>query len=447
MSFKATFIFALSYVLSTLLFISNSFFVHVHNRNVNKLVTMLYNSNCGGLRSNHCSSSVTKHDNIKNDWMSRYRRHSVSLASAVRSSLSSKRRSDSALQMAVQYDSFSDLKFAILGGGAFSLALSKVLSYKNISSVMLVRNQTVADYINENHFHPKYLVDSPLPLQLHATSDPLEALNGAHYIVHAVPMQQSRSFLMSIKPHLEKKNIPILSVTKGVEQKTFCLMNDIIVECLGVDQKAAFLSGPSFAKEIMNSEATAVVIASNDDELASELTEILSSDYFRCHTSRDVKGVELGGAIKNVIALAAGMCEGLGLGMNAMSSLVTRGCMEMSRMGKLFGADEETFFGLAGVGDTFGTCLGPLSRNRQVGYRLAKGERLEDILSSIDGVSEGVFTALALEQLIKTKVRPTVFDFKFPIISGVASIIKGNMTPRFGLTLLMQYPIRDENRG
>lgn len=141
------------------------------------------------------------------------------------------------------------------------------------------------------------------------------------------------------------------------------------------------------------------------------------------------------------------MCEGLDLGMNAMSSLVTRGCTEMSSMGKLFGADQETFFGLAGVGDTFGTCLGPLSRNRKVGYRLAKGERLEEILASMDGVSEGVSTVLALEQAIKAKVRPTVFDFKFPIISGVAQIIKGNITPRFGLNLLMRYPVRDENRG
>jgi glycerol-3-phosphate dehydrogenase len=116
-------------------------------------------------------------------------------------------------------------------------------------------------------------------------------------------------------------------------------------------------------------------------------------------------------------------------------------------MGKLFGANEETFMGLAGVGDTFGTCLGPLSRNRQVGYRLAKGEKLEDILESTGGVSEGVFTALALEQLIKTKVNPRIFDFKFPIISGVAGIIKGTITPQFGLTLLMQYPVRDENRG
>lgn len=136
------------------------------------------------------------------------------------------------------------------------------------------------------------------------------------------------------------------------------------------------------------------------------------------------------------------------LGMNAMSSLVTRGCTEMSSMGKLFDANPETFWGLAGVGDTFGTCFGPLSRNRRLGYRLAKGESLEDILQNMDGVSEGVFTALALEQMIKTKMsRPNRFDFKFPIISGVAQILKGSITPKFGLNLLMRYPIRDENRG
>jgi glycerol-3-phosphate dehydrogenase (NAD+) len=340
----------------------------------------------------------------------------------------------------------SSLRFAILGGGAFSLAMANVLSLKNISSNLLVREESVATYINEEHYHPKYLKESRIPNQLIATADPVEALTGVDYIIHAVPMQQSREFLEKTREFFPP-NIPILSVTKGVEQDTFCLMNDIIVQTLGPQRRAAYLSGPSFAQEIVDGEATAVVIASTDDTLAKELAEVLSCDTFRCHTSRDVKGVELGGAIKNVIALAAGMCEGLDLGMNAMSSLVTRGCQEMGRMGSLFGAEQETFMGLAGVGDTFGTCLGPLSRNRQVGVRLAKGETLEDVLNTTGGVSEGVFTALALEQLILTKVRPKVFDFKFPIISGVASIIKGNITPKIGLTKLMQYPLRDENKG
>jgi len=304
----------------------------------------------------------------------------------------------------------------------------------------------VADFLNLNRYHPKYLNGTILPDNIWATSDPVLALSSADFIVHAVPMQQSRFFLNSIKEFLPEKT-PILSVTKGVEIGTFCLMNEVLTECLGSERRTAFLSGPSFAMEIMQGKATAVVIASSDDSLSTDLSEILTSDAFRCHTSRDVKGVELCGAMKNVIALAAGMCEGLGLGMNAMSSLVTRGCIEMSRMGQLFGADVETFGGLAGVGDTFGTCLGPLSRNRQVGIRLARGESLEDILSSIDGVSEGVCTALALQQLVKTKVRPDVIDFKFPIISGVSSIMQGNITPTFGMMKLMQYPIRDENRG
>jgi glycerol-3-phosphate dehydrogenase (NAD(P)+) len=184
--------------------------------------------------------------------------------------------------------------------------------------------------------------------------------------------------------------------------------------------------------------------------------------------------------MKNVLALAAGMCEGLGLGMNALASLITRGCREMTKyeirsifclfdltlrdsMGLIFGAKEETFYGLAGIGDAFGTCLGPLSRNRShyclfnldkmfiivfyrsVGKRLSQGEKLEDILQTLGGVSEGVNTVLALEQLIKTKVKANNYDFKFPIFAGVAKIIKGQMTPQMGLEALMRYPIYSEN--
>ena len=339
---------------------------------------------------------------------------------------------------------YKDTKFVVFGGGAFSLAMAKVLSYKNISTSLLVRSQDVADHINLHRVHPKYLSDLMLPTQVWATSDIDLALEGITHIIHAVPMQQSRKFLEGIK-HKLPVGVPVLSVTKGVEQGTFGLMSDVIPQTLGKQCRVAYLSGPSFAREIMNGQATAVVVASTDDDLANEIAAMLSSVKFRCHTTSDVTGVELGGAMKNVIALAAGMCEGLGLGMNALSSLITRGCIEMGRMGVLLGADQETFGGLAGVGDTFGTCLGPLSRNRQVGVRLAKGEKLDDILKTMDGVSEGVLTSIALEQLIKTKVKPGICEMKFPIISGVASIIRGNITPEFGLRLLMQYPLRDEN--
>jgi glycerol-3-phosphate dehydrogenase (NAD+) len=183
---------------------------------------------------------------------------------------------------------YDNVKFTILGGGAFSLALSNVLAYKNISSSLLVRNETVAQHINQYRYHPKYLPDCQLPHQLTATCDPVEAFKGATYIVHAVPMQQSRSFLTSMKPYIPG-GVPILSVAKGVEQGTFCLMNDVIEQTLGHDTRAAFLSGPSFAKEMMEGHATAVVIASTDISLAKELADIFSSVKFRCHTSSDVK--------------------------------------------------------------------------------------------------------------------------------------------------------------
>lgn len=181
----------------------------------------------------------------------------------------------------------TNIKFAICGGGAFSIAMAQVLAHRNIPVNLLVRNQTVADHINEHHRHPKYLPDCVLPSQLWATSDPMLAFDKVKYVIHAVPMQQSRSFLMSMKPYLPI-TIPILSVTKGMEESTFCLMDDIIVETLGNGHRTAYLSGPSCAREIINGQASAVVIASTSS-LASELSEIMSSEKFRCHTSRDVK--------------------------------------------------------------------------------------------------------------------------------------------------------------
>ena len=186
---------------------------------------------------------------------------------------------------------------------------------------------------------------------------------------------------------------PVLCTSKGIEVKTLKLMAEILPETLGRERAYAFLSGPSFAKEIALGMATAVVVASEDARLARDISRLVSSDTFRVFTSRDVVGLEVGGAVKNVIALAAGMCEGLDLGTNAMAALVTRGCYEMRRIGLSMGGKSETFMGLSGVGDTFGTCFGPLSRNRNLGVRLGRGERLKDILSEQDEVAEGVDTA------------------------------------------------------
>jgi glycerol-3-phosphate dehydrogenase (NAD+) len=319
--------------------------------------------------------------------------------------------------------------------------------------------------------------DFILPAKIRATADPAACLPDATYIIHAVPVQYSRTFLNSIKEYIPP-NTPILSGSKGIETTSLGFMADILKECLGEERSYAFLSGPSFAREICEGVATAVVVASEDLLLARDIAELLSDEAFRIFTSKDVVGIEVGGAVKNVIALAAGMCEGLGLGTNAMSGLVTRGCGEMRRLGVYFGARPSTIAGLSGtyyttgyqhaigvcplvrvwglwrsaiccaslgVGDTFGTCFGPLSRNRKFGYRLGQGETMEEILASSTEVAEGVDTSIALVNLIKAKCKGYRMDLKYPILFGIAAILQGQLTPREGLKGIMEMPFLMES--
>ena len=222
------------------------------------------------------------------------------------------------------------------------------------------------------------------------------------------------------------------------------MMQDILLETLGPNRETAYLSGPSFAREIALGLVTAVVAASESEALANEICDIMGCNYFRVFTSTDVVGVEVGGAVKNVIAIAAGMCEGLGLGTNAMAALVTRGCNEMQRLALSLGARPSTLTGLSGVGDTFGTCFGPLSRNRNLGVRLGKGEKLEDIIGSSTEVAEGHATAFSLVQLIEKTNRAYRRELEFPIIYGVKEILEGKRTPAEGLRDLMAMPVRVE---
>lgn len=239
------------------------------------------------------------------------------------------------------------VRVAVMGGGNFGIALATVCARNGIPTTLLVRTDDVAEAINSNHCHPRYMSDVILPANIRATTNPATALSDATYIIHAVPCQYSRKFLEGIKQHVPT-GTPILSASKGIETSSLGFMADIFKETLGEDRPYAFLSGPSFAREICEGVATAVVIASEDLMLASDLAMLLSDDSFRVFTTQDVIGVEVGGAVKNVIALAAGMCEGLGLGTNAMSGLVTRGCGEMRRLGLTFGAMPSTLAGLSG---------------------------------------------------------------------------------------------------
>lgn len=336
------------------------------------------------------------------------------------------------------------VRVAVMGGGNFGLALATVMARKNIPTTLLVRDEQIAQHLNTKHVHPRYMSDIELPKVICATSDPATALNDATYIIHAVPCQYSRDFLEKVKEHVPA-GVPVLSASKGIETTSLGFMQDILKECLGTDRSYAFLSGPSFAREICQGVATAVVVASEDLLLADDLADLMSSENFRVFTTKDVIGVEIGGAVKNVIALSAGMCEGLGLGTNAMSGLVTRGCSEMRRLGLTLGARPSTIAGLSGVGDTFGTCFGPLSRNRAFGYRLGQGETMEEILASTTEVAEGVETSKAVVKLIQSRCKGYRLDLKFPILFGVANILEGKQTPSEGLEGLMSMPMRMES--
>jgi len=240
------------------------------------------------------------------------------------------------------------IRIAVMGGGNFGLAMGSICARQGLPTTILVRDEEIAKSINRDHKHPRYMSDVKLPSRLRATADPNECLPDATYIIHAVPCQYSRKFLESVASYIPSQT-PILSVSKGIETSSMGFMADVIKDVLGDQRPLAFLSGPSFAREIVEGVgATAVVIASEDLDLARDLAALISDGRFKCFTSTDVIGVEIGGAVKNVIALGAGMCEGLGLGTNAMSGLVTRGCNEMRRLGLTFGAESSTIAGLSG---------------------------------------------------------------------------------------------------
>ena len=334
----------------------------------------------------------------------------------------------------------TSLKVAVLGGGSFGTAMACALGRKGVQVQLIVRKPAVVEEINANRTNPYYQKGLLLPDTVSATLDPTEAFDGCDFIFHAVPVQFSRATLEKVGP-LMPAGVPVISLSKGFETSTLCLMSDVLTECLGADRPLAYLSGPSFAAEIVNGIVTAVTIASYDRNLAIDVCTLLSSTNFRALYTPDVIGVEVGGAIKNVIAIAAGLCEGLGLGTNAMAALVTRGCSEMRRVVVMMGGEPSTVFGLSGVGDTFGTCFGPLSRNRQVGIRLGQGENIDDILAGTTEVAEGVATSRALKRLLDKKVRdrPGRLDATWP------GHTHSSFTPPF--THLPTHPLRSVISG
>ncbi|XP_042067524.1 glycerol-3-phosphate dehydrogenase [NAD(+)] 2, chloroplastic-like [Salvia splendens] len=331
-------------------------------------------------------------------------------------------------------------KVVVLGGGSFGTAMAAhVADRKSQLQVhLLVRDAQVCQSINQTHLNCKYFPTHKLPENVVATTDAREALQGADFCFHAVPVQFSASFLEGIAEFVHP-TLPFISLSKGLELNTYRMMSQIIPRALrNPRQPYVVLSGPSFSLELMNKLPTAMVVASKDKNMANAVQQLLSSRNMRINTSSDVTGVEIAGALKNVLAIAAGIVEGLNLGNNSMAALVTQGCSEIRWLATKMGAKSTTLTGLSGNGDIMLTCFVNLSRNRRVGVRLGSGEKLDDILSSMNQVAEGISTAGAVIALAQK------YKVKLPVLTAVARIVDNELTPTKAVYELMNLPQVEE---
>lgn len=309
----------------------------------------------------------------------------------------------------------------VIGDGGWGTAIALLLHRNGCRVTVWGPFAEYADTVNSAHCNQLYLPDVPLPKDIVFTADCRRAVDGADVCVIAVPTRFFRKSLQSFKGTL-KDNAAVLCVTKGLDATTHQLMSDVAEEVVGLHPVAA-LSGPSYALEVARGTPTAVVVASRSADRAQFFQKALSNAQFRVYTSDDIVGVEIGGALKNVIAIAAGVCDGLGFGHNSKAALITRGLAEITRIGVALGANPLTFAGLSGVGDLIVTCTGSLSRNRMVGERLGRGESIDAILKSMKQEAEGVWncsSALALaaklgvEAPITAEIHAVIHEKKHP---------------------------------
>jgi glycerol-3-phosphate dehydrogenase (NAD(P)+) len=292
------------------------------------------------------------------------------------------------------------MRAAVIGGGSWGTALAAVLGNNGHDVTVWSFEEDVAVALAERHENPRYMPGIPLPQSVTGTHDLAKALAGAQMVVAVSPSHVTRAVMKQALPHLPKAT-PIVSATKGIENETLFTMHEVLEDVLPAEMHPYLccLSGPSFAKETMLKHPTAVVVASPWEKLAKKVQRDFSNDYFRVYTSPDVMGVELGGSLKNVCAIAAGISDGMGFGSNTRAAIMTRGLAELVRLAVRKGANPITLSGLAGMGDLVLTCTGELSRNRTVGLALGKGQKLKDILAGMTQVAEGVRTAKSVHDL------------------------------------------------
>jgi glycerol-3-phosphate dehydrogenase (NAD(P)+) len=327
---------------------------------------------------------------------------------------------------------------AVLGTGSWGTAYAAVLADAGTETTLWARRPELAEAVQAQHENPDYLPGIRLPDALRATSDAGEALDGADFVVLAIPSQTLRDNLADWAG-LVPRDAVLVSLMKGVELGTTKRMSEVIGEVADVAiERIAVVSGPNLAKEIAARQPAATVVACADEAVAVRLQAATLTAYFRPYTNVDVVGCELGGAVKNVIALAVGMAEGMGFGDNTKASLITRGLAEMARLGAALGADPMTFAGLAGLGDLVATCTSPLSRNRTVGVALGQGRTLDEVITELRMVAEGVKSSRSILDLARKH------DVEMPIAEHVAMVIHDGLSPTDMLRGLMSREAKPE---
>jgi glycerol-3-phosphate dehydrogenase (NAD(P)+) len=328
-------------------------------------------------------------------------------------------------------------KISIIGGGSWGTALALLISEHGLPVTIWAHNPAVAEEMNCRHANSHYLPGINLPENIHATSQ-LDALAGSDLIVVVVPSKVMRETAQSLAALNLPVGTAVVSCTKGIESGTGLLMSQVLGEFLP-QCRLAVLSGPNLAPEIARQIPAASVIGSGHPDLLEPLQRVFSSKAFRAYTSDDITGIQLGGALKNIYAIAAGVCDGFGMGDNAKAALVTRSLAEMTRLGIAMGGRRETFFGLSGAGDLMVTCFSKQSRNRQFGERLGRGENPAEIIASLKTVAEGVPTALSASQCAKQ------LGIDAPITAEVCAVLHEGKPPRESMSCLLGRPPKPEN--
>jgi glycerol-3-phosphate dehydrogenase (NAD(P)+) len=330
-------------------------------------------------------------------------------------------------------------RIAVIGAGSWGTALAMIAARNQLEVKLWAREPEVASEINRTRRNPFYLSEFELPESIHATTSVEDALDQAAFALLVVPSHAMREMTARLRPHLRSETV-LVSAAKGVENGTLMRMEEVVSDVLreSFEPRYVALSGPSFALEVAKGDPTAIVAASRNRESSEMIQRSLSSSSFRIYTNTDVTGVELGGAVKNVVAIAAGVVRGLGFGTNAVAAIITRGLAEMTRLALARGARAETMAGLAGLGDLVLTCTGELSRNRHVGLELGRGRKLAEILGEMREVAEGVKTTSSIYELGRR------LGIEMPITASIYALLYQDKPANEAANELMGRPLKRE---